>query len=153
MSRIRNDGILFTGAVHAQGGSRLDLGPGTQNTVTVQSSRVDINGQLGVNTGLGAAPGTFQVVCWEANWPAAILKGAALQIADLQQWQNSAAVVFKRINKDGFDIIKKTAAPADADLAASELTCWLDDTAGATKVMFKAKDSTGIVRTGSLALA
>ena len=45
------------------------------------------------------------------------------------------------------------AAPADAELSNSELAYWFDDTAGAAKVMFKAKDAGGTVRTGSVSLA
>lgn len=40
---------------------------------------------------------------------------------------------------------KKTTAPADVDLVASEASLWLDNTAGAPKVMAKVKDSAGTV--------
>lgn len=56
------------------------------------------------------------------------------------------------VDKNGTAIIARTSAPADADLAASELAIWLDDSAGATKVMFKAKDAGGTVRSGSVSL-
>lgn len=45
------------------------------------------------------------------------------------------------------------AAPADAELAAGELSLWFDQTNGAAKFMVKAKQADGTVRTGSLALA
>lgn len=45
-----------------------------------------------------------------------------------------------------------TSAPADADLSASQFALWLDATPAATKLMVKAKDSGGTVKTGSLAL-
>jgi hypothetical protein len=47
----------------------------------------------------------------------------------------------------------QNAAPADADIATGELTIWFDDTIGASKAMFKGKDSAGTVVTGSVALA
>jgi aspartokinase-like uncharacterized kinase len=45
-----------------------------------------------------------------------------------------------------------TAAPASADVATSSVALWLDATPAATKLMVKAKDSGGTVKTGSLAL-
>lgn len=56
-------------------------------------------------------------------------------------------------NKDGYFTTKKVAAPADADLVASEMALWLDDTNGAAKLMVKAKQADGTVRTAALALA
>lgn len=46
-----------------------------------------------------------------------------------------------------------TSVPADASLVAGQFKLWLDATPGATKLMIKAKDSGGTVRTGSVALA
>lgn len=44
------------------------------------------------------------------------------------------------------------AAPADASLLAGDVALWLDATNGAAKLMVKAKQLDGTVRTGSLAL-
>lgn len=52
----------------------------------------------------------------------------------------------------GWIFTRKTAAPADADLAASEMTLWFDSTAGAAKLMIKAKNASGTVVTGSVNL-
>jgi hypothetical protein len=43
--------------------------------------------------------------------------------------------------------------PADADLSAYGFILWLDATPGATKLMVKAKDSGGTVRTAAIALS
>jgi hypothetical protein len=43
--------------------------------------------------------------------------------------------------------------PADGSLADSEFSLWLDATPGATKLMVKAKDSGGTVRTAAIALS
>jgi hypothetical protein len=43
-------------------------------------------------------------------------------------------------------------APADGALSATSCSLWLDATPGATKLMIKAKDSNGTVRTGSVNL-
>lgn len=45
-----------------------------------------------------------------------------------------------------------TAVPPSSDLSAGQFTLWLDATPGATKLMIKAKDSGGTVRTGSVNL-
>ena len=46
----------------------------------------------------------------------------------------------------------KNAAPADADISTGELAFWFDKTAGAAKAMFKGKNASGTVVTGSVAL-
>lgn len=73
--------------------------------------------------------------------------------AAMQSWQDSSNNVLSRINKAGYFMTRKVGAPADADLANSELAIWLDDTPGATLAKFKAKDSGGTVRTGSVTLS
>lgn len=55
------------------------------------------------------------------------------------------------MNQDGI-FTSKNAAPVDANVANGQAFFWLDATPGATKLMVKAKDSGGTVRTGSLAL-
>ena len=60
--------------------------------------------------------------------------------------------VLSRFNKSGYFMTRKIAAPADADVATSEVAIWFDNTSGAAKVMFKGKDSGGTVRTGSVTL-
>jgi hypothetical protein len=44
-------------------------------------------------------------------------------------------------------------APADAALAAGELALWFDQTNGAAKLMVKAKQADGTVKTAAVALA
>lgn len=66
---------------------------------------------------------------------------------------NAASLIYSRIDKNGYIITAKNAAPADADLAAGELASWLDATNGATKIMFKAKSANGTVVTAQLAMA
>lgn len=58
-----------------------------------------------------------------------------------------------RINKEGFLMTRKVAAPPDADVATGEVAFWFDSTNGAAKLMVKAKQADGTVKTGSVALA
>jgi hypothetical protein len=50
-------------------------------------------------------------------------------------------------------LLKTAAAPADASFAASQFSMWLDPTNGAAKLMFKAKQADGTVKTGSVTLS
>lgn len=54
------------------------------------------------------------------------------------------------IDKEGYLLIKKTAAPADASIDASELNLWLDDNLVSPRIMFKSKDSGGNPKTNYL---
>ena len=78
----------------------------------------------------------------------------AAQTADMQQWSDdtNATNIYSRINKAGYFMTRKTSAPADGDIATSELAIWFDNTSGAAKIKFKGKDSGGTVRTGEVAL-
>lgn len=48
--------------------------------------------------------------------------------------------------------ISKTAAPADGELVAGQVSLWFDATNGAAKLMIKGKSANGTVVTGSIAL-
>ncbi len=80
------------------------------------------------------------------------IKAAASQTANLEEWVDSSDAILSRINKAGYFITKKNAAPADGDLNASEMALWFDDTNGAGKLMIKAKTANGTVVTGNVAL-
>lgn len=56
-------------------------------------------------------------------------------------------------NKAGVIFTERNTVPADGDLVAGELTFWFDDTNGAAKLMVKAKQADGTVRTGSVTLS
>ncbi len=72
---------------------------------------------------------------------------------NLQSWQDSTGNALTRINKSGAIGTQVHSAPADADIGAGELFFWFDQTNGAAKVMFKAKQADGTVRTGQVALS
>jgi len=82
-----------------------------------------------------------------------VKSAAGTQTVDMLAVTSNANAVLSRFNKEGYFMTRKVAAPADADLANGELAVWLDATPGATLAMFRAKDSGGTVRSGSLALA
>lgn len=85
--------------------------------------------------------------------PVITARGKNGQLGDLIRTQDYQQNTTWRVNKNGFPIIKKTTAPPDADLGASEMSIWLDATPGATKLKIKAKDSGGTVRVGEIPLS
>lgn len=56
-------------------------------------------------------------------------------------------------NKGGVFFTQRNSAPADGDLVAGEMALWFDSTNGASKLMVKAKQADGTVKTGNVALA
>ncbi len=82
-----------------------------------------------------------------------VQQASGTQSGDLTQWTDTGASnILSRINKAGYFMTRKVAAPADGDIATSELSIWFDNTSGAAKIKFKGKDSGGTVRTGEVAL-
>ena len=68
----------------------------------------------------------------------------------LQLTSNDRATIYTRVNKDGYLMTRKAAAPADGDLANNELAFWVD-TNGDLKI--KSKTSTGTVKTATVVTA
>lgn len=80
--------------------------------------------------------------------------GAAGQTGNqLVMFASDGTTMQSRFDKNGHFMTRKTAAPADSDIAAGEMALWFDSTNGAAKLMVKAKQADGTVRTGSVALA
>lgn len=76
------------------------------------------------------------------------------QTGNLQQFTDTdGTTIFSRFNKDGYFMTLKNSAPADADLATNEMAIWFDSTAGAAKLMVKAKNASGTVVTGNIVLS
>lgn len=83
--------------------------------------------------------------------------GQAGQTADLAQWTvgagpSAAVQSASRVNYQGALVTSVHAAPPDSNLMNGDLVMWFDQTNGAAKVMFKAKQADGTVRTGSIPL-
>lgn len=81
------------------------------------------------------------------------IRAHASQVGAQTEWQDSTGAYGTKINKNNYFMTKKATAPADADLANGEMALWFDPTNGAAKLMVKAKQTDGTVRTGELALA
>lgn len=92
------------------------------------------------------------IIATQATKIALALKAAGSQSANIMEVQDSTTAVLSGFSKDGYWFTKKIAAPADGDLVASQVMIWFDDTNGAAKLMIKAKEAGGTVRTGEVAL-
>lgn len=128
----------------------------TESPFTVIYTRT-IDWQTGrqiFNPGLGL-PATYTALTEMRGNADAIpvlrLKTTAFQTGDLQQWTDSSAAIQSRVNTAGYFMTRKTAAPADGDLANSEGALWIDATTGNLK--WKSKTSGGTVVTRTLTTA
>lgn len=103
------------------------------------------------NAGLVGAPPVTALTY--SSHPAIALTRSGAAVGDMIQARGSGSTALSRINRDGFIMTAKNAAPADADLNAGEIAFWFDSTNGAAKLKVKAKEAGGTVRTGEVALA
>lgn len=76
----------------------------------------------------------------------------ASQSVNIAQFISSGGTVYSSVNKNGYYMTSKVAAPADAELANSQMAFWLTDTPAGAMFNVKAKDSAGNVVTGSFNL-
>ena len=78
--------------------------------------------------------------------------GAASQTADLFQATDSSVNPLAGIDAAGRVYTRANSAPSDAAISNGQLYLWFDDTAGSAKAMFKGKNASGTVVTGSVNL-
>lgn len=165
-----DDTVLF--CVKPYSGGRVGIGTsgpgflcdvnGNFNAVSYYQNGEQImspsGGYLDLAGGYGSNPGSvraqrFIVDVTTASNAGIVVTGFTSQSADLVTLKDVAAAVLSRFNKDGYFITKKNSAPADVDLNAGEMAIWFDPTNGAAKLMIKAKETGGTVRTGSISLS
>lgn len=83
-----------------------------------------------------------------------VVEAHGSQTGNLQEWcSSSGTTVYSTVSENGYFTTRKTSAPADAELSASEVAFWFDDTDGAAKLKIKGKSADGTVVTGEVALA
>lgn len=149
---VRKNGATAGTATNTYG---LRIGPvRASNTGATTALGLFVQG-LSSSAGVGQSlfQGAVTVNPQNAGDISLVLKAPATPTVDIFQVKDSTAAILSRFDKSGYFMTRKVAAPADADLAASEVSLWLDATNGAAKLMIKAKQADGTVRTGSVALA
>ena len=99
--------------------------------------------------------GGAQITSDAAASPALYLASTkAAQTADILSVEEPVGnAVVGGFDKGGYLYTKLHAAPADGALVAGQLMLWFDQTNGAAKLMVKAKQADGTVKTASIALA
>jgi hypothetical protein len=174
---IGKTGLYFEGTASA--GTTLSLGTGTGQSsqilmehgnatalsaLTVSSSQVtfsvnnnatfylyDRRAAFGVDTNAAVITGKDAAFGGDVFVARAHASG---QTGPLFAARDSAnTTTYWKINQNGYPILAKTSAPADGELANGEMAIWFDKTDGAAKLMVKAKQNSGTVRTGSVTLS
>lgn len=149
---VRKNGAVAGTATNTYG---LRIGPvRASNTGATTALGLFVQG-LSSSAGVGQSlfQGTITVNPQNAGDISLILKAPATPTVDVFQVKDSTSAILSRFDKSGYFMTKKVAAPADADLTNSEMALWLDATNGAAKLMIKAKQADGTVRTAAVALA
>lgn len=82
------------------------------------------------------------------------IQRATSQTADLLRFLDTdgTTLIGTEIDKNGVLTILRNTAPADGDLAANQAKIWFDPSNGAAKLMIRAKQADGTVKTGSVAV-
>ena len=70
---------------------------------------------------------------------------------NIQEWL-AAGALKARVAASGHLGVRVNAAPADNTIVAGEAMLWLDSTNGATKLMIRAKQADGTIRSGNILL-
>lgn len=85
--------------------------------------------------------------------PIFCVKAGASQSGNLIEVQASDGTILSGFSENGYPFNRKNSVPADSELAAGELMLWFDSTNGASKLMIKAKQADGTVKTANVPLA
>jgi hypothetical protein len=136
--------------------SKIDSGSWVEVASFGADPYIRVNGPI-VSTGLSA---TGQVGCVSLNVNGtgsdseqAVVRANSAQTAYIQVWKNSSGSALSAIDRSGRFCTQVHSAPADADIVTGELFLWFDQTAGAAKLKIKAKNASGTVVTGEVALS
>ena len=84
--------------------------------------------------------------------PSHHVRPGSTQTGDQYRAEDTSGNRVSGFNKSGVFFTERNTIPGDGDLVAGELTLWFDDTNGSAKLMVKAKQADGTVRTGNVAL-
>jgi hypothetical protein len=127
-------------SINSQGFIRV---PQIFNIASFNNSRIQLT-----NTGM-----IVDRTVVDANPTLSVQNLSASNTGNTIEVKGAGNVLGSRFDKNAYFMTRKTAAPADADLTSSEAALWLDATNGAAKLMIKAKQADGTVRTGSVTLS
>lgn len=93
--------IVFTIGVNGSANSAGYLFATFNGSVNVNALAINNAGLVGIGTGTGTPGSQLQITASSSSTKALIVKGAASQTANLEEWQNSAATVLLSVDKNG----------------------------------------------------
>jgi hypothetical protein len=70
-----------------------------------------------------------------------------------QEWQNQLGQIRCRVDPAGVFFIAMNSPPSDLSIATGECAIWFDKTHGTSAVKFRARDASGALVSGSVALS
>jgi hypothetical protein len=159
---VGSDGSLTITISDAAGVLKLFRGSGAGGRIEggvvdsgggVEEANLAISGVGGgssfVTVSNGSAAGTASTIDGEGHIDVFTKTG----VNAFEAWDDAGNTLRYALLKAGQPMLGVNAAPADADLAANQCALWFDPTNGAAKLMVKAKQADGTVKTASVALA
>lgn len=149
--QVSQDALFIkTGYINFTGG--FGFAGVLSNVMTVKSYR----GMEMIPGGFAGGDGVGSLVVRAGNdvtVPIFCVKAGASQSGNLVEVQASDTTVLSGFSENGYPFNRKNSAPADAELSAGEVMLWFDSTNGASKLMVKAKQADGTVKTANIPLA
>jgi hypothetical protein len=98
-----------------------------------------------------SATGVFAVPA-NTGQRAIVARGRQGQAQPILEIQDGGSAQLGGFDKGGFFFTKKTSQPSDGDVAAGQMFLWFDQSQGNPRLVVKARDAGGNIRTGSLSL-
>jgi hypothetical protein len=127
----------------------------SQNSRTVMHIFSTQQGAAGASIAVGAqdntAAGVFDTAPSHNGLKGLVVRGRSGMTANMLELQDSSSQVLSGFNKGGHFFTAKNSAPADSDIASGQAFLWFDQLT--SRLMVKAKDALGRVRTGSVNLS
>ncbi|MEA2495169.1 MAG: hypothetical protein QOJ29_3080 [Thermoleophilaceae bacterium] len=84
---------------------------------------------------------------------AVVARAGAGQSQPIIEVQDSGSGKLGGFDKSGYFFTKKTSAPSDSDVGTGQAFLWFDQSPGNPRLIVKARDANGNIRTGSLQLS
>lgn len=138
--------------------------PGTGNHIEADNFRVSQSGNISAgallnfatfNNGRVQLPNAGPLIdrnVADASAALRVNQSHASSTGDITQFL-AAGAIKARVSRAGAISTLANTAPADAAISAGEAAIWFDSTNGSAKLMVKAKQADGTVKTGSIPLA
>lgn len=140
---LGDNGVYAAASIQTLNAFQLQFGCGTARMYLFSGAGLAINAYENTQAFVVASMTGARV---------AVVRQGPQQVGSMLELQDVSKAVMSRFDKAGYFMTRKVAAPSDSDLANGEMSIWFESKLGASRVMFKAKDASGTVVVGSVAL-